>query len=128
MVTVDENFTITEAVAVRADKILAVGTSNEVLRLADEATQKIDLKGRTVIPGLLDSHSHFHSYGRNHFREELGTKLPEYPIDWPSVKTKDDVLVQIANSIKKANPPPGELLFFTSPGWASNPTAPADVG
>ncbi|MBI4444892.1 MAG: amidohydrolase family protein [Acidobacteria bacterium] len=115
VVTVDSNFTITEAVATRDNKILAVGKSEELLRLADEATQKIDLKGKTVIPGVIETHSHFHSYGRSHYKNSM-PKLPEYPIQWGRVKTKADVLGQIAETIKQNNIKPGELIFFTSPG------------
>ncbi|MBI4444890.1 MAG: amidohydrolase family protein [Acidobacteria bacterium] len=126
VVTVDSNFTIAEAVAVRDTKILAVGKNDEVLRLADEATQKIDLKGKTVIPGLIDTHSHFHSYGRSHYRNSM-PQLPEYQLAWDRVKTKDDVLAQIAETIKKNNIKPGELVFFTSPNFSFNPKAPTEI-
>jgi len=58
IVTVDERFTIAQAVAVRADRIAAVGSNQEVGRLAGPATRRVDLGGRTVIPGLIDNHMH----------------------------------------------------------------------
>jgi predicted amidohydrolase YtcJ len=58
IVTVDQNFTIAEGLAVKGDRILAVGTNTEVLKLAGPKTEKIDLKGKTVLPGLADSHVH----------------------------------------------------------------------
>ena len=47
-----------EAIGIEGGKISATGNSDEMLRLADPATTVIDAKGRTVIPGLNDSHMH----------------------------------------------------------------------
>ncbi|HKV77400.1 MAG TPA: amidohydrolase [Candidatus Sulfotelmatobacter sp.] len=47
-----------EALAIRGDRIVAVGTSKEVVALASKGTRRIDLGGRTVIPGINDSHLH----------------------------------------------------------------------
>ncbi len=58
IVTVDPDFHIAEALAARGDRIVAVGTNDEIARLAGRATRKIDLHGKTVLPGLMDSHSH----------------------------------------------------------------------
>jgi predicted amidohydrolase YtcJ len=58
VVTVDERSTIQEAVALRDGHITAVGTSADIRTLAGPATRVIDLRGRTVIPGLIDSHLH----------------------------------------------------------------------
>lgn len=49
---------VVEAVAIRGNHFLAVGTDREVLRMADAHTKKINLHGRTVLPGLIDSHTH----------------------------------------------------------------------
>ncbi len=58
VVTVDEQFRIAEAIAVRGDRIVAVGTVAEIGALANANTETIDLGGRTVIPGLIDNHLH----------------------------------------------------------------------
>lgn len=58
VVTVDERFSIAQAVAVRGDRVLAVGSNQEISRLAGPATRRIDLRGRTVLPGLIDNHMH----------------------------------------------------------------------
>src|SRR5919109_1444347 len=55
VLTADMNFTVTEAVAVRDGKILAVGPNKEIERLAGPATQRVDLRGRSVTPGFIDS-------------------------------------------------------------------------
>ena len=58
ILTADAAFSIREAVAVRDGKISATGTTAEMRRLAGAKTRVIDLQGRTVIPGLIDSHMH----------------------------------------------------------------------
>ena len=58
IITVDERFSIAQAVAIRGDRIVATGTNQEIARLAGPNTRRIDLKGRAVIPGLIDNHMH----------------------------------------------------------------------
>ena len=58
IVTVDDYFSIQEAVAVRGERFLATGSSEEIQSLADADTVVTDLGGRTVIPGLIDNHNH----------------------------------------------------------------------
>ena len=58
IVTLDARSTIAEALAVRDGKLAAVGTSAAMRALAGPATRVVDLGGRTVIPGLIDSHMH----------------------------------------------------------------------
>jgi predicted amidohydrolase YtcJ len=58
IVTVDPSETIAEAVAVKDGRFLKVGSSDEIKRLAGSRTKIIDLKGKTVLPGFIDSHEH----------------------------------------------------------------------
>ena len=58
IVTVDKDFSIANAVAIEKDKIIAVGSNDEIRKLAGSQTKIIDLKGKTVIPGLTDGHLH----------------------------------------------------------------------
>ena len=51
IITVDDNDNIAEAVAIKMGKIVKVGISKEIEALASEGTTRIDLKGRTVLPG-----------------------------------------------------------------------------
>ncbi|MDQ6762391.1 MAG: amidohydrolase family protein, partial [Bacteroidota bacterium] len=60
--TIDNNFTITEAIAVREGKIIDVGKSADLLDKY-EATTTIDAKGKYLFPGLIDAHAHFVEYG-----------------------------------------------------------------
>src|SRR5437899_6191783 len=58
IITVDERFAIAQALAIKGDRILAVGTNSDMTRLAGAGTRRIDLRGRSVIPGLIDNHMH----------------------------------------------------------------------
>ncbi len=61
ILTVDESFSITDAVAIAEGRFLAVGKSENVRELAGAGTCEVDLAGRTVVPGLWDSHNHQYS-------------------------------------------------------------------
>jgi len=54
--------TITEAVAVQRDKIIAVGSNEEIRKLVADWTEVIDAKGNSVIPGLIDTHNHLYEH------------------------------------------------------------------
>ncbi len=54
--------TLAEAVAVRGDRIMAVGSNEEIQRLVADWTEVVDAKGNTVIPGLIDSHNHLYEH------------------------------------------------------------------
>src|SRR5262245_16035128 len=58
IITVDQNFTIAKAIAVSKDRILAVGPDEAMTVHATPDTRVIDLKGKTVVPGLIDGHAH----------------------------------------------------------------------
>ena len=67
IVTVDDKFSIAEAIAVRGERIVAVGKDDEVLKTKGEKTQVIDLGGKMVLPGLMDSHVHPSSAAMHEF-------------------------------------------------------------
>jgi predicted amidohydrolase YtcJ len=58
ILTVDRKFSTAEALAIRGGRIVAVGTSSDIRKLTAGQGRIIDLGGRTVIPGLIDSHMH----------------------------------------------------------------------
>src|SRR6476661_8986613 len=58
IVTVDATFSIAQAVAIRGERFIAVGANDAVRATGGPNTKQIDLKGRTVIPGLIDGHLH----------------------------------------------------------------------
>jgi len=61
IVTMDKNETIAEAVAVKFGKIVAVGENKEIKKWINSSTEVVDLAGKTVVPGLIDSHCHMTS-------------------------------------------------------------------
>ena len=64
VVTVDSENSIREAIAVKGNKILRVGSNSDVKGLIDSKTKVIDLDGKTVLPGFIDSHVHAFGAGR----------------------------------------------------------------
>src|SRR5579872_4532003 len=58
IITVDDRFTVAQAVAIRGNRIVAVGRNQEIAALGGPSTRRIDLAGRAVVPGLIDNHMH----------------------------------------------------------------------
>ncbi|HET6422339.1 MAG TPA: amidohydrolase [Planctomycetaceae bacterium] len=85
VVTVDAKFRLAEALAVKKDRIIAVGSNADVQKLAGPGTKQIDAGGRCVIPGLCDSHVH-----------STGAALYEFDHPIPEMDTVADVLGYIA--------------------------------
>lgn len=65
--TVDASMSRAEALAVSGDKILAVGSDTEIATFVDAGTRVIDLNGKTVVPGFIDSHYHYMGVGKREF-------------------------------------------------------------
>lgn len=63
VLTMDTENRIVEALAVRADRIEAVGSTEQIMALAEEGSEVVDLRGRTVLPGFIDAHGHFPGSG-----------------------------------------------------------------
>jgi len=68
ILTVNDREPRAEAVALRRDRFLAVGSNSDVLNLASAGSRKIDLGGKTVTPGFIDAHSHPAAAGLMHLR------------------------------------------------------------
>ena len=58
IITVDAAFTVAQALAIAGDRILAVGSDAAIARVSGPTTRVVDLKGKTVIPGITDGHAH----------------------------------------------------------------------
>jgi len=84
IVTVDGRFRIAQAMAVRGERILAVGSDEEVLKLSGPKTRRVDLAGKTVLPGLIDSHTH-----------PTSAALYEFDHPVPEMETVADVLAYV---------------------------------
>jgi predicted amidohydrolase YtcJ len=81
VVLVDRDFSVRQALAVKGDRILRVGTDEEVLKTRGPRTAMIDLGGKMVLPGLIDSHTH-----------PTGASLTEFDHPVPEMETIRDVL------------------------------------
>jgi len=94
ILTVDANNAVVEAIAVKGGKILAVGNSATISQLKGAQTEVIDLKGKTLIPGFIDGHSHFMSLGR-------GKTADISPPPVGTVKTIPDI-ISVLKAFQKA--------------------------
>jgi predicted amidohydrolase YtcJ len=72
VITVDRDFTIAQAIAVAGDRILAVGRNDTMAAHTGPETRVVDLKGRTVTPGLIDGHAHLDREGLKSVCPALG--------------------------------------------------------
>ena len=77
IITVDAQDTIGQAVAIAGGRILKVGGDQEIAALAGPQCRTIDLKGKTVTPGLIDSHYHLMYYGQQFWPSYLNIREPE---------------------------------------------------
>ena len=113
VLTVDAQFSVAEAVAVRDDRIVAVGSSGDVLKLAGPNTLRVDLEGKTVTPGLIHTHVHMESPGR-YGRGLPAAESKRYPLNFRIVKTKEDVIKQVRDTIAAFDFEPGEWIQFST--------------
>lgn len=102
--TQDDRRSVVEAAAIRDGRFLAVGSDREVMRSRGEHTQIIDLKKRTVIPGLNDSHLHLIRGGLNYNLE----------LRWDGVPSLLDGLRMLREQAQRT--PPGQWVRIVG-GW-----------
>src|SRR5437868_4738036 len=69
LITLDPHQPRASTMAIRGDRIEAIGDDREILKLKTERTQVIDLGGKTVSPGFIDCHLHLYWYGQQLLRE-----------------------------------------------------------
>jgi predicted amidohydrolase YtcJ len=99
--TVDSEDRIAEAVAVKGDKIIKVGTTAEVHSLVGPNTKIVDLAGQVLTPGMIDAHFHLMSFGRQAWDGFLN-------IRYPAVKNLVDLLRVVEERAKTI--PAGEWI------------------
>jgi predicted amidohydrolase YtcJ len=126
IVTVDERFSIAQAVAVgdfvtaapmldghERGRIIAVGTNKEIEALAGPRTRRIDLQGKTVIPGLIDNHMHLLRAGTTWQRE----------VRWDGIPSRQQALELLRERVAASTP--GEWIYnlggWTLDQFADNP-------
>ncbi|MBI3079711.1 MAG: amidohydrolase [Deltaproteobacteria bacterium] len=103
IVTMDGRSSVVEALAVKDGRFVTVGSAREVLVLATPRTQRVDLRGRAVIPGLYDTHNHM-----------LSTGIARRRVDLSRARSIQDVLDAVAARVRASRP--GEWIV-ASGGW-----------
>ncbi len=101
IMTMEKNIPYVEAVAIRRNKIIAIGSDEEILKLKTKRTRVIDLKGRLALPGFNDSHLHFLSGGKSLFILDLNGK------------NESKIALLLKNKLKEVKP--GE--WIEGRGW-----------
>ena len=104
IVTVDPDFSILEAVAVKGGKILAAGTTSEMKTWKGSGTEVIDLTGKMVLPGLIDSHLHMVG---------TGIALSQINCRTPPIKSISDLVDAVRDNASDVKP--GEWILGR--GW-----------
>lgn len=100
--TMDEKNSEFQALAIKNGRFLALGTDEEIQSLAGKSTRIIDLQGRTVIPGIIDSHNHLW---------EVGEKLSQIRLD---ECTSVEEMMELVQAEVKITPPGKWILGM---GW-----------
>ncbi|MBW2609258.1 MAG: amidohydrolase [Deltaproteobacteria bacterium] len=108
IVTVDKDFSIKEAIAIKGDRIIRVGENRDTDRFMGVNTELIDLDGRTVVPGLIDGHAHMDREGLKFIQPSLA-----------GARSVEDILKIIEKEVQKRKPgewivtmPFGEYPFY----------------
>ncbi len=104
IVTLDEQSRVAEAMTMRDGRIYGVGSAAEMRQFVDAKTNVIDLNGRTVIPGLIDSHIHALRGGYTHALEA----------DWAGARTIAEAMQRLAATAKTTPP---DQWIMVSGGW-----------
>ena len=104
ILTADAKFTIHAALAIKGDRITAAGATRVVRALADAKTRVIDLGGRTVIPGMIDSHMHAIRAGLSFATE----------VHWIGAPTIENAVGRLRDAAKRM--PPGAWIIVAG-GW-----------
>jgi hypothetical protein len=103
--TADVNRPLAEALAVRGGRIAFVGSARGALALAGPRTEKLDLAGRTVVPGIVDAHAHL-----------LGLGQALRTVDLVGTRSYEEVVARVAERANRARP--GE--WIRGRGWDQN--------
>lgn len=100
IITVNPNNDVVDGILIENGMILAVGSKEEILALSDKTAEKIDLKGKTMMPGLIDPHGHIVAVAQTLLLLDLGV-----------CNSKEEILKRIENKLKAAPPKDGEWII-----------------
>ena len=105
IITVNDQFQIAQAIAIKGDRILKVGSNADIQKLRGPDTNMMDLHRKTVIPGLIDNHAHF-------------VRAPEHDeLRLDNVTSRKQAIALIRERVKQSHP--GEWII-TIGGWSSD--------
>ncbi|MCP4625698.1 MAG: amidohydrolase [bacterium] len=97
VITVDQEFSIKQAVAVKDGKIIAVGADDDVKPYIASATKVLDLKGKPLLPGINESHMHAPFFGAS--RPPLSLDLT-----YPTIKSIPDIITALQKKVSEVEP------------------------
>jgi len=109
--------TTAQAMAIRDGKVLALGTNAQIEAMAGPQTERLDLNGRTVVPGLIDTHSHMFQYADDSSRP-IPEGLEPVPAGWDELpgkyETWNEVMQALLDEVRKraAQQPAGSRIFL----------------
>lgn len=103
VITADAGFSIAQAVAIKDGRFVAVGSSSDIERYVGPDTEAVDLAGKTVIPGLMDTHSHMDGAGTGDITAQV-----------INAKTVADAQKIISDFIADKQVPPGQWVQSSS--------------
>jgi predicted amidohydrolase YtcJ len=112
IITLDENKPEVQALATRAGKVIAIGTNEEIKKIAPDPKKTIDLDGELVIPGFIEGHAHFVGLGQS-----------KMMLDLTKATTWDDIVAMVAKAAADAKP--GEWIVgrgWHQSKWKTKPT------
>ncbi|MBA2689372.1 MAG: amidohydrolase family protein [Burkholderiales bacterium] len=101
VITVDKNFTVAEAVAVRDGKILAVGTNVQIRKLAGPSTRQLNLAGKSMVPGFIDSDADNAFAGGDLYKDTMVNGIVGKRVRDKSVPA---MLAQVEQLVRQAKP------------------------
>ena len=102
IITVDELHPEVQALGIRGDQIVVVGTNEEVDAYIGETTEVIDLEGQLAVPGFIESHGHF-----------LGVGNAQMQLSLMDVQNWEEIVAMVAAAVEEAQP--GQLI--RGRGW-----------
>lgn len=109
ILTMDEKIGEVEALAIGQGKILSIGTTKEIIKSFPDA-EVVDLKGKTVMPGIIESHGHLLALGKGFL--ELNVE---------GIKTPQEIVQKVKNRVNEI--PPGQWIVgwgWDEGAWAKN--------
>jgi predicted amidohydrolase YtcJ len=106
IVVLDDSGKVAEAIAVRASRIAAVGTNQEIAACVSPSTRIIDAEGRTMLPGLIDVHTHGLEWAKGVVRNQIDAA-------YPAMKSISNVVAEVSRRAKSQKP--GE--WIVGAGW-----------